>query len=798
MSVITLDNEIPYNANNNVNRNANKKANKKASAASKTSRRRRIVKFMWRTFIYGMLFMLIFLVLVYNGIIGYMPTIEDITNPNSKYASFVYTADGIEMGRYYSGSGNREYTAMNEIPKHMIDALVATEDVRFYEHSGIDVRAVGRAVVKRGILGQESAGGASTLTQQLAKQIYTEKSAESGFERLMQKPVEWMIALKLERYYSKDEILKMYLNQFDFLNNAVGVKMASKVYFDKEPSELTLLESATLVGMLKNPSYYNPVSKPERSQNRRNVVLSQMVKNGSLTQDEFEKLKEKPLKLKFNRPKNHNDGIAPYFREELRRYLTASKPDIKKYKSWEMSKYHADTIAWNNDPLYGWCEKNGYDLYRDGLKIHTTIDSRMQRYAEDAVEKQMKYLQEKVFGVNRYKNRYKLYSTNKKEIDKLVNTSIRHSDRYRMGQKAGKTHEEIMVEFKQPVEMTVFSYNGPRHVTMTPEDSVLYYAQFLRAGFMAMDVTDGHIKAYVGGVDFQYFKYDMVSIGRRQIGSTAKPYLYAAAIERYGHGEGLTPDSKIECDAPDWHPKGSSSNMLTLKEALTRSNNGASANLIYQLGVEQMIDQMSLHGISTNAIKPNKTIALGSCEVPLKEMCVGYSAFANQGYTSFSLMVTHITDRDGNLIADFKPRQQHTLSEKGYEYMLEMMKSVAKKGTGRSMTDLKAEMGGKTGTSDDNADGWYIGFTPKLVFGAWVGGENRYIHTDLQGAKTALPICKTFMSKVYSNNKLYYARSDKFIVGQKEKAKKSSPKKETKKAIKVEVEEAEVDTTMFN
>ena len=790
MSTISLSNTPPKKARG-------------AKPVNRIARRRRIVKILWRTFLFGLLFMLVFLVLVYNGIIGYMPSIEDITNPNSKYASFVYSADGEEMGRYYSGSGNREYAGLNEIPNHMIDALVSTEDVRFYEHSGIDVRALGRAVVKRGILGQESAGGASTLTQQLAKQIYTEKSGESGLKRMLQKPVEWMIALKLERYYSKDEIIKMYLNQFDFLNNAVGVKMASKVYFDKEPSELTLLEAATLVGMLKNPSYYNPVSKPDRTRERRNVVLSQMKKNGVLSQAEYDKLKEMPLKIKFNRPKNHNDGIAPYFREELRRYMTASKPDIKNYKSWEMNKYHADTVAWNNDPLYGWCEKNGYDLYRDGLKIYTTIDSHMQQYAEDAVESQMKHLQKNVFGTNRYKNRYKLYSTNdgeitKKGIAKLVNTSIRHSDRYRIAAKAGKSHEEIMKEFKTPVEMTVFSYNGPKHMKMTPEDSVLYYAQFLRAGFMAMDVTDGHIKAYVGGIDFQYFKYDMVSIGRRQIGSTAKPYLYAAAIERAGHGEGLTPDTKIECDAPDWHPKGSSSRVRTLKEALTVSNNGASANLIYQLGVEQMIEQMHMHGLTTAGIKPNKTIALGSCEVPLKEMCVGYSAFANQGYTSFALMVTHITDRDGNLIADFKPRQQHTLSTKGYEYMLEMMRSVARNGTGKAMTELGAQMGGKTGTSDFNADGWYIGFTPKLVFGAWVGGENRYIHAELQGSKTALPICKKFMSKVYSNNKLYYARSDKFITEKQEKPKKKAAKKETQKEPKEKEEPVVVDSTMFD
>lgn len=781
-----------------MNKNRKQQKQREVEHRNPVERRRYIVKKMWKIFGIGMAAMLLFFVLLYNGFIGYMPTIEDITNPNSKYASFVYSADGVEMGRYYSGSGNRVYTGMDEIPKHMVDALVATEDVRFYEHSGIDTRALLRALVKRGILQQKNAGGASTLTQQLAKQIYTEKPAENGLKRLFQKPVEWMIALKLERYYSKDEIIKMYLNQFDFLYNAVGVKMAAKVYFDKEPSKLTIEEAATLVGMVKNPSYFNPVRHPERTRDRRNMVLHQMYVAGMLDEDDFQRLKEKPLIVKFNRPQNHTDGIAPYFREELRRYLTASKPEEGNYKSWEKQKYYADSAAWKNDPLYGWCEKNGYDLYRDGLKIYTTIDSRMQKYAEDAVESHMKYLQ-KSFGTNRYKDKSKLYSSNggeltKKGMEKLINTSIRHSDRYRRGINAGKSHEEIIKEFKTPVEMTVFSYSGPQQVTMTPYDSLLYYAQYLRAGFMAMDAIDGHIKAYVGGVDYKYFKYDMVSIGRRQIGSTAKPFLYAAAIEK--PSEEYSPETKIQCDAPNWHPRGSSSDVMTLKTALTNSNNGASARLIYDLGVNRMLEQMKIQGVNTAGIKPDKTIALGSCEVPLKEMCIGYSAFANQGYTSYAMMVTRIADRDGNTIAVFTPRQSHSLTTRGYECMLEMMRSVARNGTGASMTELGAQMGGKTGTTDYNADGWYIGFTPKLVFGAWVGGENRFIHTEMVGARTALPICKKFMSKVYNNSKLYYARNDKFITSRKEPA----PKREDSKEEKSDADEAveTVDSTMVD
>lgn len=737
---------------------------RKNSVTKKSALRKdKIVKFMWIAFGAIVGFVFLFMILIYNGIIGYMPSIEDITNPNDKYASFIYSADGEEMGRYYTGSGNRVYSGMEEIPQHMVEALVATEDVRFYSHSGIDARALMRAIVKRGLLGQKSAGGASTITQQLAKQVYTQQPAENSFRRAMQKPVEWMIALKLERYYSKDEIIKMYLNQFDFLYNAVGVKSAAHVYFGKKPADLTIEEAATLVGMVKNPSYFNPIRHNERTRDRRNVVLHQMVVAGYLTQEEYDKLKEKPLEVDFHRPQSHNDGIAPYFREELRRYLSAKEPQRSNYSSWNIKQYRADSTSWADDPLYGWCEKNGYDLYQDGLRIYTTLDSRMQKYAEDALEGHLKKLQSE-FGTNRYKNKYKLYSTHghltKADIDRLVNTSIRHSDRYRIGKKAGKSHEEILEEFNTPVEMTVFSYKGTQDVTMTPYDSILYYKQFLRAGFMAMDANNGHIKAYVGGVDFKYFKYDMVSTGRRQIGSTAKPYLYAAAIEDLD----LDPSDEVSCSSPTWNPKGSGPGSIPLKTALTKSHNGASAWLIHSIGTQRMIDQMGAQGLTKSNIRNTKTIALGSCEVPLKEMCVGYSAFANQGFSSAAMMVTRIADRDGNTIASFAPRSSHAMTKNGYARMLETLKSVVQNGTGRAMSSLNASIGGKTGTTDHNADGWFMGFTPKLVFGAWVGGEVAYIHLNRAGAYTALPICKNFMSKVYNNKKLPYKRSDKFTI----------------------------------
>ena len=766
----TEENSIPESTmaiDNKKNSTTEDTTPSKPTKKKKSIIKRVIVWFIWIIFISIVTVVFTFLYLIYNGSIGYMPPIEDIMNPNDKYASIIYSADGVEMGRYYLGSGNREYSELDEVPEHMIQALVATEDVRFYEHSGIDARALARAVVKTGIMGQENAGGASTITQQLAKLLYTEKPAEDKLERMLQKPVEWMIALKLERHYSKNEIIKMYLNRFDFLYNAVGVKSAAYVYFGKRPSELTVEEAATLVGMVKNPAYYNPIRYNERTRERRNVVLNQMMRAGYLSEAEAEAYKAKPLEINFNPPQKHDEGIAPYFREELRRYLSAKKPVRSNYMSWDTKQFISDSVAWANDPLFGWCEKNGYDLYRDGLRIHTTLDSRMQQYAEEAAIEEMKLHQKAFDKTHNYKkSKYALYDKHggeidNEDIDRFINTSIRHSDRYRMGKKAGKTHEEILEEFNTPVEMTVFCYDNidrDTTVTMTPYDSVLYRKQFLRTGFMAMDATNGHIKAYVGGIDYRFFKYDMVSTGRRQVGSTAKPYLYAAAIEELD----LDPDDEIDTYSPVWFPKGSVEGTMPLKTALTKSHNGASAGLIYKITPARMINQMGWQGLTKENINPDQTIALGSCEIPLKEMCVGYSAFANKGYSSAAMMVTKITDQSGNIIASFTPRQSHALSKNGYARMLEALRSVVTNGTGWRISSLGAEMGGKTGTTDFNADGWFIGFTPNLVFGAWVGGEERYIHLNKVGGSTALPICKSFMEKVYKDDTLPYKKDAKF------------------------------------
>ncbi|MDE6418310.1 MAG: transglycosylase domain-containing protein, partial [Duncaniella sp.] len=527
----------------------------------------------------------LFLFLVYNGVVGYMPPVEELKNPTDRFASVLYSADGKEIGRYFSGTGNRVYADFDEVSPYVIDALISTEDVRFEEHSGIDARGLARVLVKTLIMGNKNAGGGSTLTQQLAKQLYSPTS--SGLlTRAMQKPIEWMIAVKLERYYSKEEIIKMYLNQFDFLYNAVGIKSAAHIYFGKEPKDLSIEEAATLVGMVKNPSFYNPVRQNERTRQRRNVVFSQMVKAGRLTQAEADSLSQLPLTLNFHRV-DAKDGIAPYFREELRRMLRAKRPERSNYRAWESQKFIDDSIAWETNPLFGWIEKNPkpdgskYDIYTDGLKIYTTIDSRMQKYAEEAVAEHLGGNLQNAFFREKRGTKSAPYTTDRAELSEirlnhLVRNAIRNTDRYRMMVKAGASRAEIDKAFNTPREMKVFTYNGSVDTVMTPRDSVLYNKHFLRTGFMAMNPLNGHIKAYVGGPDFSYFQYDMVSTGRRQIGSTVKPFLYTYAME-----EGFTPCDQFSNTQPvltdetgrTWAPRNAGSarvgEMVDLRWALT-------------------------------------------------------------------------------------------------------------------------------------------------------------------------------------------------------------------------------------
>ena len=742
------------------------------------------MRVLWWVFALAVVLVALFFILVYNGIIGYMPPVEELRNPQDKFASVIYTSDGVEMGRYFRNSGNRVYADLDEISPNVVNALIATEDARFMDHSGIDVRALSRAIVKTVIMRQKNAGGGSTITQQLAKQLYTPPS--DGFmSRAVQKPIEWMIAVKLERFYSKDEILKMYLNQFDFLYNAVGIKSAAKVYFNKDAADLNVEEAATLVGMVKNPSYFNPVRKPERTRERRNVVLEQMYKAGMLDRRQTDSLAALPLTLDFHRV-DHKEGLAPYFREELRRYLTARKPVKADYPSWEEQRYVDDSIAWATDPLFGWIQKNPkadgtlYDIYSDGLKIYTTIDSRMQRYAEQAVNDHMRKLQQQ-FDREKRHSASRPYSSNPAELTadvrrKLINTAVRQSERHRVARVAGLTDEEITAQFNTPTDMTVFSYDGPLDTTMTPLDSILYTKSFLRTGFMSMDPSTGHVKAYVGGPDFRFFQYDMVSTGRRQIGSTIKPFLYTYAME-----SDFTPCDRLLNAQPTfydesgrpWSPRNSGharvGEMVDIRWALTNSNNWISARLMAQLSPAELVKRMHSYGI-TNRLPAVLSLCLGPCEVSVREMVTAYSAFANRGMRTDPMYVTAIADANGNIITDFTPRQTEVITEKGYYRILSMLLNVVDGGTGnrlrRAPYNLTAQMGGKTGTTNFNSDGWFMGFTPDLVSGVWVGGEERYIHfnsmAEGQGASMALPIYGRYMRSVYDDPTLPYDQSKRF------------------------------------
>lgn len=758
--------------------------NTKGRAATSRPWVGRVVRWMWILFAVGVVLAAVFFMLIYNGVIGYMPPVEELKNPQDRFASVVYSSDGEELGRYFRNTGNRVYADFDEISPAVVDALIATEDARFNDHSGIDLRAIGRVAVKTMLLQNKNAGGGSTITQQLAKQLYTPPS-NGLFQRAMQKPIEWMIAIKLERFYSKEEILKMYLNQFDFLYNAVGIKSAAKVYFNKEASELNTLEAATLIGMVKNPSYYNPVRQPERTRQRRNTVLEQMYKADMLSRQEYENLCSQPLELDFRRV-DHKEGLAPYFREELRRYLTAKRPVRSDYPSWDGQRYVDDSIAWANNPLYGWAEKTRkpdgtkYDIYNDGLKIFTTIDSRMQTYAEEAVREHMQDLQRQFFREKRGSSAAP-YTSNRGELSDnmratLIRNAVRQSERARVARIAGKTREELEAEFNTPFEMTVFSYDGPVDTVMTPRDSLLYTKSFLRTGFMSMDPTTGFVKAYVGGPDFRFFQYDMVSTGRRQVGSTIKPFLYTYAFET-----DFTPCTMMLNEQPTlydengrvWQPRNSSrarvGEMVDLRWALTNSNNWISARIMDRLSPAELVKRMHSYGI-TNSLPPVKSLCLGPCEVSVKEMVTAYSAFANNGMRSDPVYVTAIADANGNIISDFAPSQTEVITQKGYYRILSVLLNVVDSGTGNRLRrppySLTAQTGGKTGTTNDNADGWFMAFTPDLVSATWVGGEERYIHFNNmaqgQGASMALPIYGKYIRRVYDDPSLPYTQDTRF------------------------------------
>ena len=731
-------------------------------------------------FLWTLLFIIIFgaataFYAINEGWIGYMPPIEDLQNPINRFATQIYSADGKLIGTWNYNRENRVMVDYTKIAPSLVKALVATEDVRFYDHSGIDFYALGRAVVKRGLLGQKSAGGGSTITQQLAKQLYSEH-ANTTMERLLQKPIEWVIAVKLERNYTKDEIITMYLNYFDFLHNAVGIKTAANTYFSKEPKDLSVVESATLVGLCKNPSYFNPVRNPERSRDRRNVVLGQMLKAGYITQEEHDKYCAEPLELKFH-VSDHKEGLAVYLREFLRRYMTAKKPERALYPSWNMVKFFNDSINWESDPLYGWCNKNkkrngdNYSIYTDGLKVYTTIDSRMQKYAEQAAYQHVvKFLQPAFDKENKNKANAP-YSSNltSQQVQQILNRSVRQCERYRVLKESGASDAEIHKSFHTPIEMSVFTYHGEVDTVMSPIDSIKYYKSFLRTGFVSVCPQNGHVKAYVGGLDYAHFAYDMVMDGRRQVGSTIKPFLYSLAMEN-----GFSP-----CDvAPNvqqtymvagqpWTPRNGSKarygEMVTLKWGLQQSNNWISAYLMSKLNPQAFVDLLHEYGIRNPEIHPSMSLCLGPCDISVGEMASAYTAFVNHGIRAALMFVTKIEDGEGNVIAQFQPRMNEVISEESANKMIYMLKSVVDGGTAsrlRFKYYLKGDIGGKTGTTNNNSDAWFMGILPTLVNACWVGGDDRDIHFNSmamgQGASGALPIFALYMQQVYKDEQLGY------------------------------------------
>jgi penicillin-binding protein 1A len=734
-----------------------------------------IVKIMWGAFGLFVVFSVLFFTLVSVGALGYLPNINDLENPIDKYASQVISSDNDLLFTYSESDDNRIMIDYTELSPHLIDALIATEDIRFYSHSGIDIIGLGRAIFKSIILRQSESGGGSTITQQLAKMLYTPR-AKNKFQRIFQKPVEWVIAAKLERYYTKDEIINLYLNKYDFINNAVGIESAARTYFNKRPGELKVEEAATLIGMLKNASYFNPVRRPEITRDRRNVVLSQMRKADYLSRDDFDSLRQLPLELDFNRS-DHVDISAPYYRQHLAKMMMADKPNRRNYASWQRQQYSEDSLAWETNPLYGWCKKNkkpdgsNYNIYTDGLKIYSTINKRMQLHAEAAVKEHLgSYLQDQFFREKKGK-KYAPYSSEVSgQVEQLMTTAMKQTDRYRILKKSGFSEAEILKNFKEePVEMKVFSWKHREVDTiMTPWDSIRYHKNFLRAGFMAMDPITGHVKAYVGGPDFKYFKYDMVTTGKRQIGSTIKPFLYTLAME-----EGMSPcDGMIHGPltlitetGEEWSPRNSreaTGEFVTIKWGLQNSDNWVTAYLMKQFSPYAFARMVKSFGLKTPA-DPVLSLALGPNDASVYEMVGAYSSFVNRGIRVEPMFVTRIEDSYGNELASFVPDMKEIFSENTSYVMLDMLKSVVDGGTGgrlRRVYNLKGQMGAKTGTTNNNSDGWFMSFTPSLVAGCWVGGEEPTIHFDMmaygQGASMALPIQGLFYQKIYADPDIDY------------------------------------------
>lgn len=736
----------------------------------------KIIKRLWIGFAVFMLLFAGVMVSAWNGWICKMPDFDSLQNPVDEYASLVYSSDSVDgkprlIGKYNLDRANRLAADYKDLSPNLVMALVATEDERFFEHSGVDAIGVGRAVVKRGVMGDISAGGGSTITQQLAKMLYSERATNS-YDRLMQKPVEWLIAIKLERQFTKQEIITMYLNQFNFLNGAYGIKTAAKIYFNKLPKDLTLSECALFVGMCKNPSYFNPKRFPERAKGRRDVVLGQMLKEGYINQSEYDQACAEDINLKsFNR---EADGkrIAPYFQEYLRHYMMAELPERSNYPEWNHVQFCIDSLLWERDPLYGWCNKNtkitgeNYNIYTDGLKIYTTVDTRLQTYAEDAVFERVAVELQPHFDSYCRGMRYAPFNNSapQEAIVRDMARSWHNSDRYKAMKAADASDEEIEKAYHTPVPMKLFSYNGQIEKTMTPEDSIRYMKKFLRAGFVSMDASTGDVKAYVGGTNFDAFSYDMAGQGRRQVGSTMKPFLYSLMVQN-----GMSPCDPVSNARKSyggWCPKGGGGGgTVQLKQGLAQSNNTVAAHLMSTIDPADFLSWLNLFEIPTFGQTPNMTLCLGPIEISVLNLISGYTTFVNDGMHMSPRLVTKITDMQGNVLAEFSPRMNEILSQESAWNMQLMLMGVTQTGTARRLRGMgfSGDFGGKTGTTNNCTDFWYVGVTPKLISGGWVGGDERDIHfVTGQGAEQALPMWAKYMKKVYADETLNYSMKDTF------------------------------------
>ncbi|PIE84688.1 MAG: penicillin-binding protein [Bacteroidia bacterium] len=730
----------------------------------------RFIRIFWGAFGSIILLVVLLFTLISLGVFGDMPTFEELENPKSNLASEVLAANHSILGTFYIQ--NRSGVSYDELSSHLPAALISTEDERFYSHSGIDALGLGRVILKTVLLRQRGAGGGSTISQQLAKNLFprdTVHSASSlvrGGRLVLSKFKEWVTAVKLERNYTKDEILTMYLNTVPFGSNAFGIKMAARTFFDTTPDSLRVEEAAMLVGLVKGPSYYSPVRHPERARKRRNVVLQQMVKCDRLTEQQYDSLSQLPLEIRY-RMQDHNTGLATYYRELLRIQMTAQKPQRGSYATLE--EYQADSLRWETSDLYGWCNKNlkpdgtPYNLYRDGLKIYTPIDANLQRYAEEAIAQHLgEYLQPAFFREK--KKSLFSYKIPKKMREQVIRHGIVRTERYRNMRAAGATQQEIDSAFHRKIRTTLFSWKGDIDTVITPYDSMLYMKKILRCGFIAMEPNSGRVRAYVGGNSFKYFKYDQVYVARRQIGSTIKPFLYTLAMQ-----EGYSPCMQVpnvpqvfQVGNSTWTPKNSGKTrhdgeMVTLKWGLANSVNNISAWLVKQFtphAVANLMHKMGIHSF----IDPVWSIFLGTSLITNYELTAAYNAFASGGWHVDPLLVDRIEDKNGNIISRFYPEKRVVISPETAYLMVNLLRGVVDHGSGlrmRYIYKLQGPLGGKTGTTQNHADGWFTMIHPNIVLGTWVGADDPQVFfnsmTYGQGASMALPIAGRFMQKAYAD-----------------------------------------------